>query len=117
MPARIASIKVRYSFSVTGTRAWRSSRKKPVNIAAAARSGSAALAPREEGQALEQMHVLLVLEECAVERRDHGLGVLGPDRVRRQILDEQQLQPVQELGRARLLLQAGHLAQLEERRQ
>src|SRR5258708_20504422 len=103
MPARIASIKVRYSLSVTGTRAWRSSRKKPVNIAAAARSGSAALAPREEGQALEQMHVLLVLEECAVERRGPGLCVLGPGPGPRHILHEQQLQPLPQPPHAPLL--------------
>ena len=35
-------------------------------------------------------------------------------RLRRNVLGEQQLQPVEELGGRRLLLQSGHVAQLEE---
>jgi hypothetical protein len=61
----IASIKVKYSRSETGTLAWRSSAKNEKNTANAARSEvtsqcSTAFAPVEEGEALEQMDVLLV---------------------------------------------------------
>src|SRR5213594_1426404 len=38
---------------------------------------STAFCARHEDQAFEQMHVLLVLEQRAVQRRDDGLAVLG----------------------------------------
>ena len=67
-----------------------------------------ALAPgaRHERDALEQVHVLLVLEQRAVQRRDQHLLVGALQRLGRNVLGEQQLQPVEELGGRRLLLQA-----------
>jgi len=49
-----------------------------------------------------------------VQRRDHHTGIAAAQRIGRHVLDHQQLQPVQQLGRGRLLLEAGHLADLEE---
>ena len=68
----------------------------------------------EERQPLEQMHVLLVLQQRAVQRRDQLARVALPEHFRRHVLVEQQLQPVQQLRGRRLLLQARHLAHLEE---
>jgi hypothetical protein len=73
----------------------------------------AALA-RHEGQTLEQMHVLLVLEQRAVQRRDELLGILGAQRVGRHVLDHQELQPVEQLGGRGLLLEARHFADVVE---
>src|SRR5882724_1102959 len=69
---------------------------------------------RHEDQALEQVHVLLVLEQGAVQRRDDGLAVLRAQRVGRDVLGEEELQPVEELRGRGLLLQARDLAHLEE---
>src|SRR6266700_6375461 len=74
---------------------------------------SGALA-RHEDKALEEMHILLVLQQCAMEGRDNGLAVLGSQGVGRDVLGEQELQPVEQLGGRGLLLQAGHFAHLEE---
>src|SRR5688572_32663791 len=101
----------------TGTLAWRSSRKKFTNIAISLWSPGALLAllsPRHEGQAFEQMHVLLVLEQRAVQRRNELLGILGAQRVGRHVLDHQELQPVEQLRRRGLLLQARHVADVVE---
>ena len=59
---------------------------------------TALLPPVQEGQPLEQVHVLLVLQQRAIQRRDGGLGVLRPQHLGRQVLDHQQLQPVQQLA-------------------
>src|SRR3954470_22310963 len=106
------SIRARYSLMETGTLAWRSSRKKLVNIGALPLL--TLLPPRHESQPLEQMHVLLVLEQRAVQRRDELLGILGAQRVGRHVLDHQELQPVEQLGGGRLLLEAGHFADVVE---
>src|SRR5580698_3304555 len=63
------------------------------------------------------MNVLLVLEQCAVERRNEFLRIIAAQRLGRYILGEQQLDPVEKLGSGRLFLQAGRLAQLEEGRE
>src|SRR5882672_7891209 len=148
MPDFIASIRVRYSRRETGTRAWRSSRKKFTNICGASlstpsplvgeggarrrREGegcprtdrwrhtphlpiasrwapssptrgegklkwarSPPLPPIEERQPLEEMHVLLALEQRAVQRRDELARLLGAQRLGRDVLDHEELQPVE----------------------
>src|SRR5439155_17481145 len=70
----------------------------------------AALRAGHEHQALEQMHVLLVLEQRAVQGRDDRLAVLRAQRVWRNVLGEQQLQPVEELRGGGLFLQARDFA-------
>ena len=59
--------------------------------------GRLPLAAAEEGELLEQMHVLLVLEQGAMQRRDQFLGVALAQCLRRNVLIEQQLEPVEEL--------------------
>src|SRR6266540_658383 len=76
--------------------------------------GSAGLPPRHEGQALEQMHVLLVLEQRAVQRRYELFRIALAQRLRADVLDQQQFQPVQQLGGRGLLLEPRHLADLVE---
>src|SRR3712207_7582251 len=46
--------------------------------------------PRHEGEALEQHHVLLVLEECAVERRDRLGRIARLEHVQWHVLVEDQ---------------------------
>src|SRR5712664_4812416 len=71
------------------------------------------LAPAQERQSLEQVDVLLVLQKRAVQRRDQLAGIAFPQHFRRDVLVEQQFQPVQKLRGRRLLLQPRHLAYLE----
>src|ERR1700693_2751533 len=71
----------------------------------------------QEQQLLEQVHVLLVLEQRSVQRRYQLLGVVAAQYFGRNVLGNQQFDPVEELGGGRLLLQAGCFADLEERRQ
>ncbi|MNL16311.1 hypothetical protein D3C87_1373460 [compost metagenome] len=61
------------------------------------------------------MHVLLVLQQRAVQRRNRGLAVGAAQRLGGNVLGHQQLEPVDQLGRARLLLQPGQVAHLVER--
>src|ERR1700674_875076 len=68
----------------------------------------------QEDELLEQMHVLLVLEQRPIERRNRGLVPRSTQRLGRNVLGQQQLQPIQQLRGRGLLLQAGHLADLEE---
>src|SRR5215470_13065824 len=125
-------MRARYSLMETGTLAWRSSRKKFTNIVylpvmpSEARhlswprsfatlrmttsSSLALLPPRHERKTFEQMDVLLVLQQGAVQRWDQLLGVLGPQCLGRHLLDHQALQPVEQLGGRGLLLQARHFA-------
>src|SRR5258708_37519592 len=110
----MASISARYSLMETGTLAWRSSRKKFTNIGGSPFVLLALLPPRHEGEALEEMDVLLVLEQGAMQRRDELLGILGAQRVRRHVLDHQEFQPVEQLRRRGLLLEARHLADVVE---
>src|ERR1700722_12185360 len=62
------------------------------------------LAPAQKRHPLEQMHVLLVLEQRAVQRRDQFLGVALAQRLWRNVLVEQKLEPVEQLRSGRLLL-------------
>src|SRR5438876_4733829 len=110
----MASISARYSLMETGTLAWRNSRKKFTNIAISSSALLPLLPTRHEGQALEEMDVLLVLEQRAVQRRDELLGILGAQRVGRHVLDHQQFQPVEQLRGRGLLLEARHLADVVE---
>src|SRR5262245_50087028 len=75
------------------------------------------LAPRHEGEPLEQVHVLLVLDQRAVQRRDELLGVALAQRLRADVLDHEQLEPVEQLRGRRLLLHPRHLAYLVEQPQ
>src|SRR5271169_1057530 len=63
------------------------------------------------------MDVLLVLEQRAVERRNELLRIIAAQSLGRDILGEQQLDPVEQLQGGRLFLEAGRLAHLEERRE
>src|SRR6185437_188995 len=108
------SIRARYSLMETGTLAWRNSRKKLVNIGELPYWLLALLSPCHERQTLEEMDVLLVLEQRAVQRRDQLLAVLRPQRLGRHVLDHQQLQPVEQLGGRWLLLEARHVADIVE---
>src|SRR6266581_2048880 len=71
--------------------------------------------PRHEDETFKKVDVLLVLEQCPVEGRDNGLAVLAAERLGRDVLGEQELQPVEELGGRGLFLQARDFAHLEER--
>ena len=75
---------------------------------------STALAPRHEGEAFEQMHVLLVLEQGAVQRRNELLGIALAQDFRADVFDHQQLEPIQKLGGRGLLLHPRHVADLVE---
>src|SRR6202034_3867129 len=68
-----------------------------------------ALAPAQKCDPLEQMHVLLVLEQRAVQRRDQFLGVALAQRLWRNVLVEQKLEPVEQLRSGRLLFQSPRL--------
>ncbi len=63
------------------------------------------------------MHVLLVLQQRAGQRRHRDLVVLRAQRLGRNLLGDQQLQPVEEFGGRRFLLEARQLAHAEEHRQ
>src|ERR1700761_9711472 len=58
-----------------------------------------------EDELLEQRHVLLVLEKRADQRRDRDLVVLGLQRRDRDVLRQQQLEPVEPLRPRRPFLQ------------
>ena len=67
-----------------------------------------------EHQTLEQLHVLLVLEQRAGERRHHGLVVLGLEHFGGDIFGQQEFEPVEQLGSRGLFLQARQVAHLEK---
>src|SRR5437870_5105412 len=108
----IASRSVSHSLIETGILWSLSLTKNPESMGAKA-TGLRALA-RHEDKTLEEMDVLLVLEQRAVQRRDDGLAVLGPQGVGRDVLGEQELQPVEQLRGRGPLFEAGHFAHLEE---
>src|SRR2546428_4994056 len=108
----IASRSVSHSLIETGI-LWSLSLTKNPESMGAKTAGLRALA-RHEDEALEEVHVLFVLEQGAVQRRDDGLAVLGSQGVGRDVLGEQELQPVEQLGGRGLFLEAGHFAHLEE---
>src|SRR5260221_7244217 len=107
----IASRSVSHSLIETGILWSLSLTKNPESIARASRSGPL---PRHKDQAFEQMDVLFIFQKRSMEGRDDGLAVLGPQGVGRDVLGEQELQPVEQLGGRGLLLETGHFAHLEE---
>src|SRR4051794_19883556 len=117
-PFSSASRSVRNSFTLAGTPAfltvWKKSKSmgKPRGKPGLTPVSAAALL--HEDELLEEVDVLLVLEQRAVERRDGGLVALAPQGLRRDVLGEQQLQPVEQLRRRGLLLESRHLADVEE---
>src|SRR5450631_1301822 len=90
----------------TGTPALRSRKKNLTSIPAV-----------EKQQLLEQVDVLLVLEQRAVQGRNELLRIVAAQHLGRNLLGHQQLYPIQEFGGGGFLLQAGGVANLEERRQ
>ena len=60
--------------------------------------GSPAFSSRHECQPLEQMNVLFVLDQRAVQRRDQLLRIALAQRLDRNILDHQKLEPVEQFG-------------------
>src|SRR5216117_300390 len=107
----IAASSVSHSLIETGILWSFSLTKNPESIVRASRSGPL---PRHKDEPLEEMNILLVLQQSPMEGRDNGLAVLGPQGVGRDVLREQELQPVEQLGGRGLFLEAGHLAHLEE---
>src|SRR5688572_15808446 len=91
-PRESASSRARNSVIVAGTPAARNIRKK--RISTARRLAGAARAPVQEHELLEEVHVLLVLQERAVQRRDRRLRVVGAQGLRRDVLGDEQLDPV-----------------------
>ena len=61
------------------------------------------------------MHILLVLEQGAVQRRNRLAFVVAAQGFRRNIFGQQQFYPVEQFGRRRFLLQSGHVPDLVER--
>ena len=54
-------------------------------------------APMQKSQAFEKMHVLFVLQQGTVQWRDQFRWIAGFQRLRGDIIDEQQLDPVEQL--------------------
>ncbi|CAG9215594.1 hypothetical protein BGLA2_2490011 [Burkholderia gladioli] len=73
-----------------------------------------AIVPVHLYQPLEQAQILLVLEQRAGQRRHHQLVVGRAQRLGRDVLGQQQLEPVEQFGGRRFLLEPRHAAQLEE---
>src|ERR1700734_1035808 len=100
---------------ITGPAAGRALVKIASNRKLRQKRGLLALAPAQKCDPLEQMHILLVLEQRAVQRRDQFLGVTLAQRLWRNVLIQQKLEPVEQLRSGRLLFQSRRLAQREER--
>src|SRR4051812_41995700 len=65
--------------------------------------------PAQERQPLEQMHVLLVLQERAMQRRDQFPRIALAQHFRRHVLVQQELQPVQQFRGRGFLLETRYL--------
>src|SRR5712675_2412840 len=52
--------------------------------------------PGHENEPLEKVHVLFIFQKRSMQWRDNGLAVLGPQGVGRDVLGEQELQPIEE---------------------
>src|ERR1700739_2182919 len=61
------------------------------------RDVSPPFAARHEGEALAQMHVLLILEKRDVQRRDQALWIALAQGLGGYVLDHQKLEPVEQL--------------------
>src|SRR5262252_1150723 len=101
---------VRWEIAGAGLEAPRMPRLK----AAIARLLLRALPPGDKRQTLEQVYVLLVLEKRPVEGWDQLPGLAFAQRLGRNILVEQQLDPVEQLRGGGFLLDARHLAHVVE---
>ena len=75
------------------------------------------LSPCHEGQSLEQMHVLFVLEQRAMQRWDELLRIALAQSLGSDVFRHQQLQPVEKLGGGRLFLHSRHFADFVEQSQ
>src|SRR5690606_18196316 len=78
---------------------------------------SAASAPcpsRHKCQALQQMHILFIFQQRAVQGRDSLGGVAVFENLVGNVVGHQQLEPVDKLGGGGLFLQAGNLAHVEK---
>src|SRR5690606_2264991 len=78
------------------------------------RNSATRLAAVYKGKTLEQVHVLLVFQQGPVQRRN-DLGVVAIlQYLFRNIVGEQQFQPVDQLRAGRLFLQTGDVPQFEK---
>src|SRR4029077_3398815 len=75
---------------------------------------SSPLATCQKGEPLEQVHILLVLDERAMQRRNELFRIALAQRLGADILDQQELEPVEKLRGRRLLLHPRNLADLVE---
>src|SRR5690606_1490856 len=75
---------------------------------------SARIAAGEEGQPLEQVDVLFVLQQRAVQRRDHLFRVALRQDGRIDVLVDKELDPVDQLRGRRLLTEPRHLTHVVE---
>ena len=66
-----------------------------------------AFAAGQKGQSLEQVDILLVFQQRAVQRRDQLVRRFFAQGFRIDLVDQQQFQPVQQFGSGWLLLEAG----------
>src|SRR5207253_3442979 len=80
------------------------------------RLGACALASVQKRQALEQMHVLFILQQGAVQGRDQLCRVACPQHLGGNVLDEQELDPVEQLRSRRFFLQSKNLADFKKDR-
>src|SRR6185437_8700559 len=85
-----------------------------VSASSPVRSHSLHFPAAQECQPLEQMHVLLVFQERAVQRRDQLARIALPQHLGRDVFVQQQLEPVQKLRGRGLLLQPRYFPNLEE---
>src|SRR6188768_1570202 len=90
------SSSARNSVTLAGTPAARSIRKNRISTVRRVSAGAARAAVHED-ELLEEVHILLVLEERAVERRDRRLRVVAAQGLRRDVFRDQELDPVEEL--------------------
>src|SRR5690606_22297612 len=60
----------------------------------------------EKEQLLEQVDILFVLQQRPMQRRNRLSGILGAQRLRRNVLCQEQLDPVEQFRSRRLLFQA-----------
>src|SRR5690606_13564512 len=131
-----ASSKSKSSRREAGTLARRTSRKKSINITfspriprpnryrvaspplpgfvSSVRGAHSGFTTGHKRQPLQQMHILLVLQQSVVMRRNRLSRIMITQDFRRNLIGHQQLQPVNLLRGGRLLLQPGRLANIEE---
>src|SRR5262245_23863461 len=102
------------SICARANRRNRSPRSTTAEEFAAGQTGLSIFSAGHKRQPLEQVYILFVLQQCAVQRRDELLGIalaqsLGPD-----VLGHQQFQPIQKLGCRGLFFHARHITNFIE---